>query len=329
MNATPLRLGMIGLDTSHVIHFARVFNDPDSADDLADCRIVAGFPGGSDIPLSRDRVDEFTAQLSESGVEIVGNIPALLERVDGVLLESLDGRVHLEQALPVFAAGKPMFIDKPLAGSLRDAVVIAELAQQSGVTCWSSSAMRFCPTVRRMADDQSSGAITGCAVWGPCEYQPGIPDLFFYGIHGIEALSTLMGPGCSTVQRRQTRHCDLVSCVWDDGRLGTYRGLRENAAACGATFGATVFRTDGVTVADQFDDYADSYRALCVDIARFFTHGQSPVAMEQTLEIYALMEAADESRRDSSAVINVRDVLDTATQQARDVLTRIESDGSL
>src|SRR5215510_14631366 len=120
----PLRAGMIGLDTSHVPAFAKIFNNPQAAGDLSGIKIVAGYPGGTDIPASRDRVKGFTEQLRGMGIEIVETIPQLLEKVDVVLLESVDGRIHLQEAIPVIKAGKPMFIDKPLAGTLAAAITI-------------------------------------------------------------------------------------------------------------------------------------------------------------------------------------------------------------
>ena len=79
------RIGMIGLDTSHVTAFTRVINDPDKN---YGCKVVAGYSGGSpDIPSSADRVENFTNQLRDKyGVEIVDTIEELCEKVDGVLL---------------------------------------------------------------------------------------------------------------------------------------------------------------------------------------------------------------------------------------------------
>lgn len=124
--AAPLKAGIIGLDTSHVVAFTKLLNTADPKSELASVRIVAAYPGGSvDIPSSRDRVAGFTAELRDKfGVAIVGSIPELLEKVDVVLLESVDGRPHLEQARPVFKARKPVFIDKPVAGSLADAIAL-------------------------------------------------------------------------------------------------------------------------------------------------------------------------------------------------------------
>lgn len=135
----PIRVGIIGLDTSHVIAFTQSMNKKDAEGAMAAVEVVAAYPGGSpDIPSSRDRVEGYTKQLRDMGVEIVGSVDELLPKVDAVLLESVDGRPHLEQARPVFKAGKPVFIDKPVAGTLADAVTIYRLAAAANVPCFSS-----------------------------------------------------------------------------------------------------------------------------------------------------------------------------------------------
>src|SRR5256885_4868803 len=216
-----LRAGMIGLDTSHVPAFAKIFNNAKPTSDLAGIKVVAGYPGGTDIPMSRDRVKGFTEQLRGMGIEIVDTIPQLLEKVDVVLLESVDGSIHLREAIPVIKAGKPLFIDKPAAGSLADTIAIYDLAKKHNVPCFSSSSVRFAPGIQEILKNEKLRTIAGAGTWGPCSYQEGTPDMFFYGIHGIEPLFALMGTGCETVTRTQTKDTDLVAGVWKDGRVGT------------------------------------------------------------------------------------------------------------
>src|SRR5689334_5665466 len=177
-----LRAGMIGLDTSHVPAFAKIFNNPKATGELAGIKVVVGYPGGTDIPASRDRVKGFTEQLRGMGIEIVDSIPKLLEKVDVVLLESVDGRIHLKEAIPVIQAGKPLFIDKPVAGSLADAIAIYELAKKHNVPCFSSSSVRFSPGIQELLKNEQLGTIVGAVTWGSCTYQEGTPDMFFYGI---------------------------------------------------------------------------------------------------------------------------------------------------
>ncbi|MHC4309821.1 MAG: Gfo/Idh/MocA family protein, partial [Planctomycetota bacterium] len=168
--AKVFRLGMIGLDTSHVIAFTKLINDP--ARNFG-CKVVVGFPGGSpDIPSSANRVDKFTKQLQdEFGVEIVDSIEELCRKVDGVLLESVDGRPHLEQAREVIAAKKPIFIDKPMAGSLADVIEIFRLARENNVPCWSSSSLRFSPGIISMRKSNEVGVVLGCAAFSPCSLE--------------------------------------------------------------------------------------------------------------------------------------------------------------
>ena len=303
-----LRAGMIGLDTSHVIAFPKIFHNPKATGDLAGIKIVAGYPGGTDIPASRDRVGKFTEQLRGMGVEIVDTIPKLLEKVDVVLLESVDGRIHLQEAIPVIEAGKPLFIDKPVAGSLADAIAIYELAKKKNVPCFSSSSLRFGAGINELRDPEKVGAIMGADTWGPCSYSEGTPDLFFYGIHGVEPLFTLMGMGCETVARVQTKDTDFVTGVWKDGRVGTYRGIRAGKA----TSGAMAFGAKGIVQATKLGSYED----LCAEIGKFFRTGKPPVPAEETIEIFAFMEAADESKRQNGAPVALAQVLEKARAEA-------------
>jgi hypothetical protein len=306
----PIRAGIIGLDTSHVPAFTKIFNNAPADSELSGIKIVAGYPGGTDMPASATRVKGFTDQLRGMGVEIVDSIPKLLEKVDVVLLESVDGRIHLKEAIPVIKAGKPLFIDKPLAGSLVDAIVIAEAAKQAGVPFFSSSSSRFGPSLQEVKHSAAVGTLAGADVWGPCDYQEGTPDLYFYGIHGVEALYTLMGTGCETVARVQATDADIVTGVWAGGRVGTYRGLRGKRNK--STAGAVAFGTNGIIQAGKEGGYED----LCREIAKFFKTRKPPVSAEETIEIMTFMEAADQSKRQGGVSISLADVLAKAKAQA-------------
>ncbi len=292
-----MRIGMIGLDTSHVTAFTNIFQDHQGHRDLAEMEVVAGFPGGSDLPISRDRIADFSAQLIEKGVEIVDSIPALLNRVDAVMLESVDGNVHLEQVIPVFESGLPVFIDKPLAGSLADAIEINRLAAKHGVPCFSSSSIRYSPALNNLCNNAAVGEILGGVAWGPCHTHENIPDLFFYGIHGIEGLFTLMGRGCESVQRTSCDQMEVVVGTWRDGRIGTYHGIRKAKSV----FGATVFGAEQI-VPIRIEI---PYRELCIQIARFFKTKIAPVPLDETIEIFTFMQAAEESKRRGGQTVNL------------------------
>lgn len=303
----PLRAGIIGLDTSHVVAFTQVLNAPTpEGGKPRSIRVVAAYAGGSrDLPSSIDRVPEYTKTLKEKfGIEIVDSIDELLKRVDVVLLESVDGRPHLDQVRPVLEARKPVFIDKPVAGSLADAIRIYDLAREAGVPCFSSSALRFSPNIAGLAKDPAVGTLVGAITWGPSSLEEHHPDLFWYGIHGVEALYTVMGTGCETVARTSTPDTDVVTGVWSDGRVGTFRGIRSGKA----DFGAVAFGTKGIVPISGYG----GYEPLLDQICSFFETGQPPVAAETTIEMFAFMEAADESKRRGGAPVSIKEVIERA-----------------
>ncbi len=285
----PLRVGMIGLDTSHVIAFTELLNDPRNPNHVPGAKVVAGYPGGSpDVDASASRVEKFTAELRDKWhVEIVDDIATLCEKVDAVMLESVDGRPHLEQVRPVFAAKKPVFIDKPMAGNLEDVKEIFRLAAESGVPCFSSSCYRFVEGLKR----PDLGTVVGCDSYAPAAIEPHHPDLFWYGIHGVEALFTVMGPGCVSVTRVSSEGTDVVIGLWKDGRIGAFRGIREGRAASGVT----VYCEKGIYTAQP--DAGDVYKGLVREIVKFFQTGEPPVSEKETIQIYSFMDAADRSKK--------------------------------
>jgi Oxidoreductase family, NAD-binding Rossmann fold len=309
----PIKIGIIGLDTSHVPAFTAIFNDPKNEGDLAGFKVVAGFSGGSkDVKASYSRVEKFTKEIHDKyGVEIVDSIDALLPKVDVVMIESVDGRPHLDQAIPVFKAGKKVFIDKPLAGSLADAILIFDLARKHKTPVFSSSSLRFATSVQSVKRDPKLGKIVGCISFGPCEIEPHMPDLFWYGVHGVESLYTLMGPGCKSVARTHTKDTDVATGVWNDGRIGTYRGLRSGAK----DFGNVVFGEKEIV---KTEPDKSGYKPLLVKMAKFFRTGEAPISADETIEIFAFMEAADESKRQNGAPVTIESVMQKAREFNKD-----------
>lgn len=308
----PLKAGIIGLDTSHVPAFTKLFNNPKADGDLAGITVTAAYPGGTDMPASANRIANFTEQVRAMGVQIVDTIPALTAQVDVILLESVDGRIHLKEAREAFKAGKPVFIDKPLAGNLPESIAIAELAKRHSVACFTSSSSRFGADLRELMGSEEIGDILSATTWGPCSYQTGTPDLFFYAIHGVESLFTLMGPGCATVQRTKTATNDQTVGTWNDGRVGTYHGIVKGKSEFGAlVYGSKSVKAGGKTI---------SYEALCRAIGRFFRTGTPPVTLDESLEIMAFMEAADESIRQGGKPVSVPETLQKARLEATKLL---------
>jgi hypothetical protein len=233
-------------------------------------------------------------------VEIVDNIPALLQKVDAVIITSVDGRVHLEQVRPVIAAGKPVFIDKPMAASLAEVKEIFDLANKAGVPCFSASSLRYMRALQAALADTSLGDVVGCHVYSPSEFEPHHPDFFWYGIHGVEMLFTIMGPECLSLSRIHTAGTDVVGGTWRGDRLAVFRGIRAGKGA----YGATVFFEKGVR--DATLGNGSLYADLLVRVVEFFQTGESPVPQEETVAIFAFMEAADRSKEMGGTVVTLK-----------------------
>ena len=297
-NAAEIRIGIIGTDTSHVPAFTAMLNDPAAANHIPGARVVAAFKGGSkDIESSITRVDRYAAEIHDQwGVEIVPDITALCGAVDAVLIESVDGRTHLAQARQVIAAGKPMFIDKPLASTLEDAREIARLAKAAGVPWFSASSLRWSEITETMKFADTKGVMT----WGPGPLEEHHAlDLSWYAIHPIEILFTLMGTGCEEVTRTVGPDSDEVTCLWKDGRIGSVRTLRPYGP-----YGAIVFRKDGVVQSPPKPKA--SYENLVREIVRFFETKQPVVPNDETLEIFAFMDAAQRSKQAGGKPMRLR-----------------------
>ena len=282
-----LRVGIVGTDTSHAQEFTRILNDPNAKDHVAGARVIAAWEGGSpDIKESASRRDKIAAELRDQWhVTFYPDIATLCKNVDAILIESLDGRVHLEQARQVFAAHKPVFIDKPLSDSLAGAQEIAKLAKQNGVAWFSSSSLRYADWVQ---DLRSPGNL-GVMAWGPGPQEAHQKlDLSWYAIHPIEMLYTLMGPGCTEVTRTSTSDADVIVGRWKNGRIGTVRAIRPYSG-----YGAVVFREKQILQSPPKAEF--SYKLLVERIVQFFQTGRPPVPNDVTLEMFEFMDAAQRS----------------------------------
>lgn len=310
--AAGKRVGIIGLDTSHSIAFAKALNDPAAGDKFGGYTIVAAYPKGSlDIQSSVDRIEGYTNDIRKLGVEIVDSIEALLTKVDVVMLETNDGRRHLEQALPVLKAGKTLFVDKPMAASLSDAMAIFDAADKYGVPVFSASSLRYIKGMQEVKEG-SAGKILGAETFSPAALEQTHPDLFWYGIHGVETLFTAMGPGCKSVVRLHTPDTDVVVGTWSDGRIGSFRGLRAGKRE----YGGTIY---GEKANVRLGAY-NGYNPLLEEIIRFFQTKTVPFPREETLEILAFMEAADLSKKKGGIPVSMDAVMEKAAKKSKKAL---------
>lgn len=284
-----LKIGIIGCDTSHVPAFTKLLNNSEEEFHVKGGKVVACFPSFSpDLESSASRVEGFKKQLAEEmKIKMVSSVEELLEKVDAVLLESVDGRRHLKEAIPVIKEGKPLFIDKPLAHNFNEAKEIVTLAKEYHCPLFSSSSLRFDVNISKARKDAGLGDVLGCDAFSAASLEPTNPGLFWYGVHGVEVLYTFMGTGCQKVSCLKTDDFHFVTGLWSGGRIGTVRGTRAGKHS----YGATVFGKEGFCQVTYCTD-VPFYSQLLKQIIPFFQSGNSPVAPEETLEIMQFMQAA-------------------------------------
>ncbi len=295
------KVGIIGLDTSHSIAFTKLLNGAEAGSKYNGYKIVAAYPYGSkDIESSAKRIPDYIEEVKKLGVEIADSIDALLKKTDVILLETNDGRLHLEQVIPVLKAGKRVFIDKPVAASLKDTIAIYEASKKYKVPLFSCSSLRYIKGIEGL----DKKTVVGADAYSPAALEKTHPDLFWYGVHGVETLYTVMGTGCKEVTRVHTEGTDIAVGLWEDGRVGTFRGTRTGKH----NYGGTVYTTEGNRTLGPYG----GYEPLLVDILRYFETGEVPVTPEETIEIFAFMEAADESKRQGGKAVSIKEVMQKA-----------------
>jgi predicted dehydrogenase len=302
------KVGIIGLDTSHSVAFTQTLNDPSAGPEFRGYKVAAAYPKGSnDIKSSVDRIPGYTEDVKKLGVEIVGSIDDLLKKTDVILLETNDGRLHLGQALEVMKSGKRMFIDKPIAASLSDAIAIFIAAEHYKVPVFSSSSLRYIPGADEIAKG-SIGKVLGADTFSPATLEKTHPDLFWYGVHGVETLFTVMGTGCKSVSGTFTEDTDQVTGLWSDNRIGTFRGIRNGKS----DYGGIVFGEKGIMTLGKYS----GYNPLLIEIIKFFQTGIPPVTSVETIEIFGFMTAAFKSKKLNGAPVLMESVIKEAEQKA-------------
>lgn len=312
------RLGIIGLDTSHCLRFSELLNAADSDDPVVrKFEVVAAYPyGTTTIESAAKRIPQYTEDIQKYGVKIMGSIQEVLDNVDGVFLETNDGRLHLEQAVEIFKSGKKVFIDKPIGATLGEAIAIFRMAEKYGVKTFSSSSLRFSSKNQEFRAGKY-GEVWGCDYFSPHNPEPTHPDFGYYGIHGIEGLYTIMGTGCQKVSRMHSSEGDIVIGCWEGGRLGTFR------ANIGGSYiyGGNVFFKKGRSEAVGG---LEGYKCLLDAVLKFFETDELPVTPEETIEIFAFMKASNMSVERGGRYVTIAEAMKAGEKDARRLLRKYD-----
>lgn len=307
-----IKIGIIGLDTSHSTAFTELLNGDSDDKFVKEFEVVAAYPYGSKtIQSSYERIPGYIEEVKKHGVEITSSIAELLDKVDCVMLETNDGRIHLEQAMEVFKSGKICYIDKPIGATLGQAIAIYEMAEKYNVPIFSSSALRYSPQNQKLRNGEF-GKILGADCYSPHKVEPTHPDFGFYGIHGVETLYTLMGTGCESVNRMSSQDADVVVGRWKDGRIGTFRGIKEGPPI----YGGTAYTPKGSIAAGGYE----GYKVLLDQILTFFKTGVAPISKEETIEIFTFMKASNMSKEQNGKIVTMEEAYRKGLKDAQKLI---------
>ena len=307
-----IKIGIIGLDTSHSTAFTELLNGDSDDKFVKEFEVVAAYPYGSKTNQSSyERIPGYIEEVKKHGVEITSSIAELLDKVDCVMLETNDGRIHLEQAMEVFKSGKICYIDKPIGATLGQAIAIYEMAEKYNVPIFSSSALRYSPQNQKLRNGEF-GKILGADCYSPHKVEPTHPDFGFYGIHGVETLYTLMGTGCESVNRMSSQDADVVVGRWKDGRIGTFRGIKEGPAI----YGGTAYTPKGSIAAGGYE----GYKVLLDQILTFFKTGVAPISKEETIEIFTFMKASNMSKEQNGKIVTMEEAYRKGLKDAQKLI---------
>ena len=307
-----IKIGIIGLDTSHSTASTELLNGDSDDKFVKEFEVVAAYPYGSKtIQSSYERIPGYIEEVKKHGVEITSSIAELLDKVDCVMLETNDGRIHLEQAMEVFKSGKICYIDKPIGATLGQAIAIYEMAEKYNVPIFSSSALRYSPQNQKLRNGEF-GKILGADCYSPHKVEPTHPDFGFYGIHGVETLYTLMGTGCESVNRMSSQDADVVVGRWKDGRIGTFRGIKEGPAI----YGGTAYTPKGSIAAGGYE----GYKVLLDQILTFFKTGVAPISKEETIEIFTFMKASNMSKEQNGKIVTMEEAYRKGLKDAQKLI---------
>jgi hypothetical protein len=295
-----IKLGILDFDTSHVVEFTKRLNHKGISEDqwVEGAQVVIGCPGESKI--MPERIPGFTQEMEKLGVRLVNRPEDMIGKMDGMLIESQEGAQHWERSRRFLEAGLPCFIDKPFTCGVADARKIVELAKRKRTPLFSSSSLRYAPELAKFVGDTNHGKVLGILSYGPAPLNDRDPSrnpgLFHYGIHAVEILYTVMGPGCVGVTCTHEKDTDVVTGQWQDGRVAGIRGIRAGKK----DYGFLAFTDKSV---NHFAlDARYTYRDLLKKIVEFFETKKSPVGVEVTIEIVAFIEAAYKSGANHGAL---------------------------
>jgi len=282
-------VALIGLDTSHAIEFARRIQGSDYPDN----RRVSGLSASHCLRFATHFQDDagldVRQKLLESwGIKVTSDFSEAVTVCDGLMLTINEPALHLPYLKRCLELKKPIFLDKPLADTLENGREMVKLAIAAKVPFFCSSALRCDPAVEAAARLMPSPAAV--TVWGPLGTAPFGSSVLWYGVHAFEMLQRLMGCGAATVQVIKDMRGMVVHVGYCDGR----RGVVELTADA-YRYGGVLRDHRSPEVHFSVQDSTIFYDCLMTKVAGFFLTGQSPLPVDDMLEVMGMLDAAERS----------------------------------
>lgn len=302
-----MRIGAIGIDSSHLPAFAARINTLNDAGKTR-CRVTSFWNPGVDLrphaagtTESRAVIERWRAETVNAGAVEAGTVEELLRGVDGVMVLSVNGHRHLDLARAPLHRGMPVFVDKPLTCSISQALELAGLCERTGGRCFSASALRFAAEVGEIPRERL-GRITSIEAIGGGERLEGLmAGLWFYGCHTVELVGAIWGGGVERVRAEHRVELDRVEIEYQDGRTAHLRLERP-----GGAFGAKLRGTGGE---HRFEvEMSNLYAGLVSAMTKFFEGGPAPVGLTESLEMVMIVEAAHKSMSEAGGWIDLGDL---------------------
>lgn len=288
-----MRIGLIGLDTSHSEIFTRLLNDTNDPNHVAGGKITHALPIFSmDLPISRDRFQLYKNIVENKyKVKIVENIDVFMRSVDAVLLATVDGRNHLSWLKKIVRYKKPIFIDKPIVMSSDEMKTVIELSETHQTPIMSSSSLRYAQSIKNI----DSSDFISAYIYGPLPQQTAMPGYFWYGIHLIEMIITLFGTDIRSIKKEKFNEAyELLMLSFSNGRQVIVRGDYH----WHNHFGGIIHYKDRAETFELWQDKRPYYANLLAEIMKFFQTGLTPVPLEETAVIIKLIEQINLLERD-------------------------------
>ncbi|MCX6986490.1 MAG: Gfo/Idh/MocA family oxidoreductase [Lentisphaerae bacterium] len=282
-----IKVALIGLDTSHTIEFARRIQAPDCPPDQK----VSGLRATACLRFStpfqnEDGLNTRQKQLEDWGIKVTTDFNDAVKGCDAIMLEINDASYHLEYFKKCATLGKPIFLDKPLADNIENGLEIVRLAKENKVNAISASSLRFDAGLIKACGEMPKPTLV--SVYGPLGIAPAGSSIVWYGVHAFEMLEKAMGKGSACVTVRTDGPGVVAIVDYPDKKRGVVE-LTKDAWIYGGTL------RDSETAISYSVAAGSLYANIMKEIEKFFRTGKASFNLEDTVEVMAMLDAAERS----------------------------------